>query len=176
MTNDPFISYLCGLAEREDRGALARLRRGLGKEPGTCVEMCPYVFPWVSPNASTAEQNAYFLVASLFALHPNHESEAKSLGQTLRRVDQADGDAGKGIERRFVALLNARAEDLPGHLRHAVALAKSKSVPVNYALLHQHIRHWGHRDRWVQRKWAHDFWTWERQKNESEAPSAEEGN
>jgi hypothetical protein len=34
----PFIRYLVSLAERDDRGGLAALRRGLGQPPGTVAE------------------------------------------------------------------------------------------------------------------------------------------
>ena len=37
------IGYLKGLAAHEDRGALAALRRGLGRPPGSAGEMHPHV-------------------------------------------------------------------------------------------------------------------------------------
>ncbi len=64
-----FIRDLEGLAEREDRGALAALRRGLGKQPGAAPEMFPYLAPWTQHEHGWGEECMY-LVASLFALHP----------------------------------------------------------------------------------------------------------
>jgi CRISPR type I-E-associated protein CasB/Cse2 len=67
--SQPFITYLESL--REDRGALAALRRGLGQPPGTAREMYPYVVRWLPAEASAQREAAYFLVAALFAYHPN---------------------------------------------------------------------------------------------------------
>ena len=70
-----FIGHLEALRQREDRGALAGLRRGLGGRPGTVPETYPHVCPWTG-GLSGDREDAFFLVASLFALHP----EAKRLG------------------------------------------------------------------------------------------------
>ena len=43
--SNPYITYLLSL--KENRGALAALRRGLGRPPGTAPEMYPYVVPWL---------------------------------------------------------------------------------------------------------------------------------
>lgn len=40
-----FVDALNRLVAREDRAALAALRRGLGKPPGTVAEMYPLVEP-----------------------------------------------------------------------------------------------------------------------------------
>src|ERR1035437_1147702 len=86
-----FAGYLARLAERDDRGALAALRRGLGKEPGEAPEMFPYVVPWLPRQASIWAEQAYYLVASLFGLHSkpwNRGPDARSdLGASLERVN-----------------------------------------------------------------------------------------
>ena len=150
---DAFVGYLEGLIE--DRGALAALRRGLGKPPGTAVEMHRYVLPRLPADLPPWEEDAYYLVAALFASHPGR-GEVGNMGDTFRRmVDPAAGDS---IERRFVALLKCHPEDLDKHLRQAVSLAKAKEVPVNYRRLLHDIKLWGHPDGIVQRQWAEEFW------------------
>ena len=52
-----FITYLEELRDREDRGALAALRRGLGQPPGSAVEMYRYVVPWL-PARTTRRREA----------------------------------------------------------------------------------------------------------------------
>jgi len=145
------------LVEREDRGALAQLRRGLGKPPGSCAAMYPYVVPWLRTDCPPWEQDAHYLVASLFASHADHSDHFRSMGETMRRVGAASGDDAS-TERRFVALLNASGDELPDHLRHAVALAKSKGVSVNYERLCKDIMNWNSDFRNVQKAWAADFW------------------
>ena len=63
----PFVSYLEGL--REDRGALASLRRGLGRPPGTVADMYRYVVRWLPDDAPRWREDAYYLIAALFAYH-----------------------------------------------------------------------------------------------------------
>ena len=155
-----FVQYLVGLAKEEDRGALAALRRGLGKPPGTAPEMFPIVVPWTSGLKIPDEADACFLVASLFALHPD-DADGGNMGGTFARIRAQEGGEGDdSLERRFVALLNAHSDDLPRYLRHAVGLARSKEAPVNYAQLLCDISPplWNHPRRWVQHQWARAYW------------------
>ncbi len=157
MPKSKFISYLCDLAQRDDRAVLAHLRRGLGKEPGTCAETYPYVVPWIPNEAGVRTQNNYYVISALFAMHPDHSDETDSLGATLRTLaKKTDSDA--STERRFVAMLNAHGDDLPEHLRHTISRVRAEGIPVNYDQLMLHLNHWDHDSRWVQKRWASDFW------------------
>lgn len=151
----PFVEYLEQLRDRDDRGALAALRRGLGKPAGASVEVLPYVVPWLPQDAQAWEEEPYFTVASLFAAHPK-PGGIGTMGTVLGRIAREGGSA--SVERRFMALLNSHPEDLPERLRHAVALARSRDIPVNWHQLFRDLRGWGHPDRYVQRRWARDFW------------------
>ncbi len=151
--SDNFIEYLEKLRDREDRGALAALRRGLGRPPGEATEMYPYIFCFAG--IKSLEEKDYFLVASLFALHPDKGGNGY-MGSVFLRIKQLTNS--DSIEQRFVALLNSDKEDLPIHLRHAVALAKGKDIPINWGQLLKDIRCWDHEARFVQRNWARDFW------------------
>jgi CRISPR system Cascade subunit CasB len=157
-----FTDYLAALLAREDRAALAALRRGLGKRPGEAAEMFPYVMPWITSEHSVRRQDDYFLVASLFAEHQigwaaaPGERGGTDIGASFWRLRQ-EVDSGS-IERRFVALLNAERADLPNHLRHAIALLKTKSIPVDWPQLLHDLGGWDWESRSVQRDWAQSFW------------------
>jgi CRISPR system Cascade subunit CasB len=165
-----FVARLETLVEREDRGALAALRRGLGKPPGTVPEMCPLVEPWLSGDPDPWRDDPYYIVAALFAFwHQGARAAAaeagppRSLGASERRLGfDEDGkwseDRFKGVERRFVALLNCHRDDLHVHLRHCVGLLRSKAIPVDWAQLLADIRGWDSPRRAVQRDWAKAFW------------------
>ncbi|NLX43893.1 MAG: type I-E CRISPR-associated protein Cse2/CasB [Chloroflexi bacterium] len=164
----PFVERLEDLANREDRGALAALRRGLGQPAGTVSAMYPWVVPWLPENCPPWTEATYYTVASLFALHPSSGRDA-NLGVSLRRAGGSDssagGDAGEGsggamasVERRLVALLAANSEDLPGLLRQAISLLRSKEIPVNWHQLFLDLQQWGAPSRRVQRTWAAGFW------------------
>lgn len=163
-----FIESLFALLKTEDRGALAALRRGLGKRPGEAPEMFPYVIPYCAW-LSEPRQDDYFLVAALFALMhqgdrgtPDWGDQLASgwhrpnLGASYRALAEKTGS--ESIERRFVALLNARREDLDDHLRRAVALMKAHDVNVNWSKLLRDLRWWSDDSRRVQREWAQAFW------------------
>lgn len=152
----PFVEHLVRLKARDDRAALAKLRRGVGKDPGAAPEMFPHIAPWLGKNDTGPREARFYLTASLFAVHLLHSDDIGSMGETFHRIAQAHG--GDGPERRFVALLNAHPEDLAKHLRHAVSLAAAKNIPVNYHRLFRDLGAWASESRHVQRSWARDFW------------------
>jgi CRISPR system Cascade subunit CasB len=150
----PFITYLESL--RDDRAALAALRRGLGQPPGTVADMYRYLVPWLPDDTPPWRETAYYLIAALFAYHPK-EGGTDNMGRHFAdaRDPQRDNTA---IERRFTALLAAHPEDLPFYLRQAVSFLKSKEVPVNWHQLLSDLLGWSHPARYVQQQWARAFW------------------
>ena len=152
--SNPFITYLEGLSQ--DRGALAALRRGLGQPPGTAPDMYPYVVPWLGDDVPRWRENAHYLIASLYAYHPEPGGSG-NLGDQFARARGSQGDD-IAIERRFSALLSAHPDDLPFYLRQAVSYLRSKEVPINWHTLLRDVMAWGHPDRYVQRNWARAFW------------------
>ncbi len=156
-----FAKELQALVDKEERGTLAALRRGLGKPPGVVAEMHPFVLRWVAPGATSWQEESWYLVASLFAIHqkpwwPAEGKPGNNLGASFARLARAVDS--KSIERRFIAMLNCDADDLPQHLRHAVSLLGSHDVPVDFAQLLRDLRGWNADSRWVQRNWARSFW------------------
>lgn len=149
-----FLGHLRRLAKDEDRGALAALRRGLGQPPGTVAEMHPHVVPYLD-DAAWRDRDRFYIVGALFGLHSAPHGLG-NMGAVFRRV--ADASNSESIEKRFLALLKSHREDLFDHLRHAVALAGGKDVPVNWQQLLRDLAWWDHEDRRVQRNWAREFW------------------
>ena len=163
----PFITYLEGL--REDRAALAALRRVLGQPIGTVREMFPYVVRWVGDSASRREESTYYLTASHFAYHPDPGGSG-NLGDAFARARKSR-EEDTAIERRFTTLLAAHPDDLPDYLRQAIGFLKSKEVPVNWHQLFYDLRGWSHPDAYIQKRWARAFWGRPTKENE---PSAQE--
>lgn len=167
-----FIGHLEKLVKEKDRGALAALRRGLGKPPGTTRQMDSHVLPYMPPGINQEQENAYYLVGALFAYwHQGKDAVAQNspanMGASLRAlVDREAGEGGnrddaeKRVEKRLVALLNCHQDDLPEHLRHTIGLLKSKEipVPVNWLQLLNDVQNWHWESRAVQRRWARHFW------------------
>lgn len=151
------------LSEREDRAALAALRRGLGKPPGAAAEMFPVLVPLLGdqPLWSWDEQCAYG-VASLYALHvasgrgEGTIRHSGNLGASLNQLAKATES--DGPERRFVALLNSDRKDMFEHLRSIVSLLKAHDIGIDWFALTSDVLRWDLPDRRVQRRWATEFW------------------
>lgn len=171
--SDEFIEYLERIRDGSDqsraRAVLATLRRGLGKEPGEDANVMRYVVPWLSEDAPPWRERAYYLIAPLFALHPE-SGGAGDMGKHFAAVRQGK-QSEEAVERRFTALLSTHEDDLAYHLRQAVSLCKANHVPIDWRQLFQDVQGWSHPNRWVQRNWARSFWgrTQEEQKSELEA-------
>jgi len=153
------------------RAALAALRRGLGKAPGEAPEMFPYIIPALPTGLSTRNEQAYFLIASLFAwrplewpytpgdphLNPSANPSANhSLGVSYRRLAEKTGS--DSVEKRFIALLNAHQDDLPAHLRHAVGLITAQEIPIDWTRLLYDVLWWNEPNRSSQLSWARGYW------------------
>ena len=173
----PFIAHLEKMVKEQDLGALANLRRGLGKLPGSSREMDRYVLRELPNGANEAQENAYYLVAALFACWYQGEDkintdQPENLGASLyklvkqdvaldasnRKLEDKWKDAEKPIEKRLVALLNSHLDDLPKHLQHTISLLKSKDIPFNWSQLLSDMQNWHREDREIQRSWARGFW------------------
>lgn len=160
-----FVGHLLTLYHRAEKGdsearaSLARLRRGAGREPGaspeTLAEILPHLRADASPQDYAGERRVYFLIGSLFALHPAHSSDYRNLGTTLREL----GDNPSAVQ-RFMRLLVARWEQLPDLLRQVVSLAAGHNppVPINYFQLGRDLLDWDHPQRRVQLDWAREYW------------------
>ena len=152
-----FIQYLQSLAEKDDRGALAALRRGLGQKPGTIPDMYRYVIPHLPENPPKWQEQSYYLIAALFASHPV-STDKGNLGTHLAKA-RTDGNE-DALERRFTALLSAHQDDLPNYLRQTISLLKSKEIPVNWDQLLSDLQWWSHSEYGdiVRKRWATAFW------------------
>jgi CRISPR system Cascade subunit CasB len=148
-----FIGYLLNLAKegQEERGALADLRSGLGKEPGEMARVHKHVVPYLP--GMNLDERWYYVTATLFGLFPKHLS-GRSFGAAFRPL-KGKSDS---MEARFVALLNAHTDDLDDHLRHAVSLLKSNEEPLDWFRLLEDLLQWDHPEGHVQLKWARDFY------------------
>jgi len=147
-----FIDYLKDFVESDNRAALATLRRGLGKDVATSTEMYQYIFPKLR---YARDEKSFFLLASLFGSYPKARNTDGNIGASLAKIKNESGS----IEKRFVALLNAREEVLHEHLRQIVALLKAKETPINWFELLRGIKFWSDPNRFIQKSWARSFWS-----------------
>jgi CRISPR system Cascade subunit CasB len=160
-----FIGYLLNLAKegREDRGALADLRSGLGKEPGQMARVHKHVVPYLPEQRYN--DRWYYVTATLFGSFPQHKEEWRDLPngkrmriRTLGKAFRPLREKSDSMKARFVALLNAHPEDLDDHLRHGVSLLKANEQPLDWFRLLDDLLQWDDPDGRVQLNWARDFY------------------
>jgi len=126
-------------------------------------EVSKYVQPWLWDDAPAYLEEAYYLIAPLFALHPAPAGEG-NMGAHFAALCEPGEEPPPSVERRFMLLLSAHPDDLADCLRQAVSLLKSRKppVPVNWQEMFRDVLAWKSRDeRWritVQKKWARKFW------------------
>ena len=170
--NHRFVEYLAGFVEREDRGALATLRRGLRRPAGEVPALYLYLGPWIPDKEDRSPQEAdLFLVAELFALWHQGKSHpdltGNNIGEALRQLSIATGKQA-ATEHRLLALLQCPREDLDTGLHGIISLLRSHNIPVDWSQLLTDLQFWDKDTRKVQQRYARAFW---RSRPESETSS-----
>jgi CRISPR system Cascade subunit CasB len=146
--------------ERLDAAGRARLRRNAGRTLAEARDVHRAFFQALPYDLAPWQHEDYFLVAALFPLVP-HRAGAGSLGLTLRRVRQGrsqGGERANSLDRRFQTLIDSDREQVPFRLRQAVRLAAADEQPIDWADLLRDMLAWEHADRYVQLRWARDFY------------------
>src|SRR5262245_21726574 len=95
---EEFIIFLEELFDKEDRAALATLRRGLGKRLGEEMGVYRYIGWCADKFKSKWQEEAYYLIATLFGLYPSEswrssdgDNNRTNLGASLRRLKEQMG-------------------------------------------------------------------------------------
>lgn len=162
----------------DDVGALAALRRGVGRG----LEESPGSWPYVLEVAGSQRwrEPAGHLALSLFALHQQSQAPGSmnrdgwglgKAGRVLRSRRGASGASEQGVERRFrAALASDTIEALGVHLRGLVTLLRGAEVPLDYPRLYRDLCAWlwpARRER-VCLAWARDYFATPQEDKEQE--------
>lgn len=162
--------YLARLG-RLDPGGLAQLRRAAGQPLREARGGYSVFFTLLPPSVErVAEQERYFLVATLYALttrggEHDRQRAGVSLGAALGRVRQAQlaatGQAPSArisLDRRFAALCESDADQLPFRLRQIVRLLNAQSQTLDWERLLRDLGAWEHPEHRVQRRWMREYY------------------
>lgn len=154
---DPRILEFCEKLSKLDAGEKARLKRNAGRTLAESRRVVDIFFSKLLPYGLSREQEErYFLVATLYPLADGGGSG--SLGASLRRARESDS-----LDRRITTLLDADDAHLPFRLRQTVRFLYSKQQAVGWPLLLRHLLAWNSEKRWVQEKWARDYFVGEKE-------------
>ena len=179
------IFAISRMREAEARSVLARMRRGVGKHPGSTPELWEMTLDGLpEPLAGkgrmgepTRGEHAVHTALTLFALHQQGHDPAKDLmskdgvkfGNAVRRIAENEDDVQR-VKRRFDAAVTSESMDeFSNHLRGLVQLMRSKDIPMDYPRLAQDLFNFAnikYRDD-VRLKWGRDFYRY-REENEND--------
>ena len=161
-------------ADRRDPAAvaaLARLRRGAGKQPGELLDILEFtvdprlVSGWNSDEPSPQECAAH-VAMTLFAVHQQSRGErmhrrGRGLGTALRSLHSGNQKTlPDPLVRRFRMLGTADSfAELTHHLRGVVQLLRADGVPLDYGQLADHLVRWQRQGtQQVQLIWGREFY------------------
>lgn len=149
-----------------DTRVRAVLRRSLGFEPGSYPPGFPYVEWSLSEDDGHWRRTVAYLVAGLWAQHWR-EGRGKGTSIGVACSLMLRGESGSSsVEKRFIQLLDADEEQVPYRLRQMVALLKNHDL--DFERLHMDLLGWGHSKKFVQSRWAREFYASPRENEESE--------
>jgi len=149
---DPKVEQFLRNLSSLDAGDKARLKRDAGRSlaEGQSMGLFYRLLPY---GLSTAQEEIYFLVATLYPL-----AEAGGTGNFGASLCRArDPKTHRGLDRRTEVLLDSDPTQLPFRLRQAVRFLKSCRVPVSWPQLLDDLLRWNYASRAVQKQWARAY-------------------
>ncbi len=165
---DLFSKYLENLkvAKEQRVGDLAILKRASGLTLAESRGALGIFYRYLPPQLSRSiNEEIYFLIATLYGL--NDFQFTGSFGKTMREVFYKSGS--DSIQKRFIALLDSRFDlidtYLPGggevayRIRQCIRLASSNNIGVDWLQLLKDLVYWTHEEKFIQKKWAQDFFS-----------------
>jgi CRISPR system Cascade subunit CasB len=136
--------------ESAARATLARLRRGIGKAPGSMPELWDATLNGL-PEALLSNGDvpsrgewAVHTALTLYALHQQGKDlkeqcmnrKGESLGVAIRKLIDPEKDNEEAVTRRLNAAATSDSfEEFTRHLRGLIELLKSKGIPIDYPAL-----------------------------------------
>jgi len=152
-----FVAQLRSL--REDRGAMADLRRGFSDS--TAHRSWPYLGSWCDLT-SDRQRTIHQTVAAAFATVPDPERSV-SVPEALRHLATGEGRGDEGLksfEGRFRRFLSCNSyRDVCTRLPGVVRACAAKGIALDHVSLFRDLWYWGNR---VKLRWANTYWGGER--------------
>jgi CRISPR system Cascade subunit CasB len=159
----------------QQRAALAKLRRGIGKEPGEMPEVWDITLAELPESltrrdgVATRAEQAIHVSLTLFALHQQGKSETVSrsnisFGAAVRQLVTPDKSNEQAIKRRFDAAITAKEfAEFSHHARGFIQLMKANknNIFLDYPKFARDL-YWlqnSEQRTKIMLRWGQDFWT-----------------
>jgi CRISPR type I-E-associated protein CasB/Cse2 len=138
----------------QDRTARSFLRQLLTGIPEMEIKAKKYMGNLAYPRSATKN-----LIAGLIAEYPCElPEESFSFGTSLHKLCQHPDIKPIGIERRLEMLLDLEVSSLIQPLHSLIIQARHTKTSIYYGELLYHLYCWDNSEKWVQLRWAEDFW------------------
>lgn len=165
-TIQKFIKNLEGL----DAGERARFKRNAGNTPEESRDVLGLFYKKLLYNPALSERNedSYFLVATLYPFEKRPKSKElpaepppppPNFADVLGQVARSNEKSRDGLDRRFERLLDADSQQLPFYLRREIQFLTTAGRKIDWAQLLHDILHWQSPERYIQRRWAREYFT-----------------
>lgn len=178
------------------KAALAHLRRGIGKAPGSLAQLWAYTLDGMPEeltgrgSAPSRGEWACYLAITLYALHQqgkditkeNMNQSGHTLGKSIRKLIK-DKDDEERVKRRFDQVITADSpQEIAHYLRSIIQLLKAEGIALDYPALARDLYlflHENQRDR-VRLSWGRDYYAYtgskdqENNQNDEETTESEE--
>lgn len=174
----PIHKFIIALSKLDD-GERARFKRNAGQTLNDSRDVMGLFYNKLLRDlpVNKWDEETYFLVATLYPFDKRRKQKAEtqtesdqavedsirkhppSFGHSLRSVrSEANGS---GLDRRVERLLDADESQLHFYLRREVQFVTNEGGHIDWVHLLKDLLQWGHADRYVQRNWARDYFTYQ---------------
>lgn len=173
MLDVTIYKFVTALGRLED-GERAKFKRNAGQTLNDSRDVLGLFYNKLLRDLLISEwdEETYFLVATLYpfdkrrkeqksdtveAEPDNDKKRTPSFGRSLRGIRREDN--GNGLDRRVERLLDADVHQLTFYLRREVQFVTNEGGQIDWTYLLDDLLKWGHVDRYIQRRWARDYFT-----------------
>lgn len=161
--------------EAEQRALLAKLRHGVGQQPGTIPELWSILLDGLPDNMQskygepTREEWAIYISLTMYALHqqgrsikqePMHQPKI-SLGDAAKKLLDGTEDGRKRVARRFnLTVMATDMREMDHYLRAFVQLLRANHIALDYVKLSKELYLYQYEDLVgnIRLQWGQDFY------------------
>lgn len=165
------IMYIESIADTgKGKAVLAKLRHGIGKEPGELPELWGIIFEKIPPELEGKNETSYaewaiYNALTLYALHRQGSGKAPhckevSLGTAAAGLVKSEEDTERILNKLNLVATAVSPKDLAYHLRGIIQLLRSENIALDYSRLAKEIYMFNIPENagTVKLKWGRDFY------------------
>jgi len=141
----------------EDSKVRAVLKKSLSSDLGMCIDAFPYIERFLNQSTNNEwGRKVHYLVAGLWALHWKKDQSEEKMTIAKACAKYMNESDSTSTEKRFISTIDSDQSQLPYRLRQLVMLLKDE--PIDFSNLLTDLLNWKNEKKFVQIRWAQDFY------------------